>query len=191
MSSVPPSILNARFENRHGVPPGTTSTAIQTIRRSVAFNGKWIRWVLVSDSLFAKRDLILLGLVLSLLPMSSGKVAVKTCNVFSPIMQRLAPVSKMANEEGALLSGTQWDRFFVQSKANCTGHGGLHQELTGVFLVMVAMTGRDSETLRFSWTKPGCLFGRLIFGRLIPFLFIPHLLVATALTPGSLLRTGQ
>ena len=98
VSKMPPSCLKALLLNRKGVWPGTTSIANHNFRGELsAFNnGIWTRYELVSVWLFPKRNLTWLFISLIWEFRVAGRHRRNSCNTFSPIMQRLAPVSRIA-----------------------------------------------------------------------------------------------
>lgn len=165
-SSKPPSILKALLDRRNGVPPGTTSTASHTVRRSTAFKGKWIRYELVRDCSLPNLNLTWLGLVFNLLLTSVGKWLCSNFNVFSPMMHRLAPVSKMAQVGPCAAELNMMDSVVVPSVLSSI-IGGCIKISGGFFL---------KDRARLGWTnlgqtdlEPGT--DGLILPRLLSFLF--------------------
>ena len=86
--SEPWSSWKARFENRNGIKPGTTSTEIHDRRFSCCLSGIRTASRPVSDALFPNRNLTWLSFFLNLLVRVHGKACFRHSNVLAPMMHR-------------------------------------------------------------------------------------------------------
>ena len=132
VSKIPPSCLKAFLLKRKGVLPGTTSMANHNFLGVLSWRNKgiWIRYELVSDWLFPKRKVTLLGTCFTWELISGGKCWRSCSSTFSPMIHRLAPVSKMAwqglSHEAAKHSWGKHSESFHCRKTRRAGWSAIH-----------------------------------------------------------------
>ena len=98
VSKIPPNCSKAFLLKRNGVLPGTTSMANHNFLGVLAWRsrGIWILYELVSDWLFPKRKVTLLGTCFTWESISGGRCLRSCWSTFSPMIHLLAPVSRIA-----------------------------------------------------------------------------------------------